>query len=172
MFRALIIAAPMVVASLTVVPVASPALAWQNGNAQCGNSEERRARGRGIGGMLGGMARGLGGRMGGVAGMVMNNVPVAEMLGEAIASLLDQCEQQKAAVATDEALRGGVGTSVEWQSDTRPGVTGRSEVTAREQETGGGDCMTVTDIVIVDGEETRAPKRMCRRPPSTRYVRV
>ena len=35
-----------------------------------------------------------------------------------------------------------------------------------------GDCMTVTDVVIVDGQETRAPKRMCRRPPSNRYVRV
>jgi len=24
----------------------------------------------------------------------------------------------------------------------------------------------------VDGEETSAPKRMCKRPPSNRYVRV
>jgi hypothetical protein len=32
--------------------------------------------------------------------------------------------------------------------------------------------MTVTDVVIVDGEETTAPKQMCRRPPSNRYVRV
>jgi hypothetical protein len=32
--------------------------------------------------------------------------------------------------------------------------------------------MTVTDVVIVDGEETRADKQMCRRPPSNRYVRV
>lgn len=172
MFRALMIAAPMVFASLTVVPVAAPALAWQSGGNQCPSSEQRRQRGRGIGGMLGGMAGALGGRMGGVAGMVVNNLPVAEMLGEAIASLLDQCEQQKAAQATDEAIRGGVGTTVEWQSETRPGVTGQSVVTAQEQESGGGDCMTVTDIVIVDGEETRAPKRMCRRPPSTRYVRV
>lgn len=173
MFRALVIAAPMVLASLTVVPVAAPALAAQaSASGQCPDSGQRRQRGRGIGNMLGGMAGMLGGRMGGVAGTVMNNLPIGEMLGEAIASLLDQCEQQKAAQATDEALRGGVGTTVEWQSETRPGVTGRSVVTAQEQETGGGDCMTVTDIVIVDGEETQAPKRMCRRPPSTRYVRV
>jgi hypothetical protein len=32
--------------------------------------------------------------------------------------------------------------------------------------------MTVTDIIIIDGEETRAPKRLCRRPPSNRFVRV
>lgn len=170
MFRALIIAAPMVLASMTV-PVAAPALAWQSTNGQCGTESGRRT-GRGIGGMLGGIAGALGGRMGGVGGMIANNLPIGEMLGEAIASLLDQCEQQKAATATDEAIRGGVGTSVEWQSDTRPGVVGRSEVTAQQAEAGGGDCMTVTDIVIVDGEETRAPKRMCRRPPSTRYVRV
>jgi surface antigen len=172
MFRALVIAVPMVVASMTIV-LPTPALAAQaSAQGQCENSGERRQRGRGIGGMLGGMAGALGGRMGGVAGMVMNNLPVAEMLGEAIANLLDRCEQQKAAAATDEALRGGVGTTVAWESETRPGVTGTSVVTAQEQETGGGDCMTVTDIVIVDGEETRAPKRMCRRPPSTRYVRV
>jgi hypothetical protein len=35
-----------------------------------------------------------------------------------------------------------------------------------------GECMTVTDVVIVDGQETRAPKRMCRRPPNNRFVRV
>jgi hypothetical protein len=42
-------------------------------------------------------------------------------------------------------------------------------VTAQER---GRACVTVTDIVIIDGEETRAPKRMCRRPPTNRYVRV
>lgn len=171
MFRALVIAAPMVIASLSI-PMAAPAVAAQAAaDGQCQNSDQRRARGRGIGGMLGGIARGMGGRIGGMAGVLANNIPVAEMLGEAIANLLDQCEQQKAATATDEAIRGGVGTRVEWQSDTRPGVTGTSVVTAQEQASGGVDCMTVTDIIIVDGEETQAPKRMCRRPPSTRYVR-
>jgi hypothetical protein len=31
------------------------------------------------------------------------------------------------------------------------------------------DCITVTDIVIIEGEETRAEKRMCRAPGSARY---
>jgi hypothetical protein len=87
-------------------------------------------------------------------------------------NLLDGQEQQTAAAATEEAVQGGVGTTSRWESETRPGVTGSSTVTAVQQNTAEGDCMTVTDIVIVDGEETRAPKRMCRRPPSTRYVRV
>ena len=42
--------------------------------------------------------------------------------------------------------------------------------TAATAET--SSCLTVTDVIIVDGEETRAPKRMCRRPPTNRYVRV
>ncbi|WP_114951056.1 hypothetical protein [Sphingosinicella terrae] len=171
MFRALIIAAPLMLVS-TTLPLASPALAAQSDENQCPTSNERRSRGRAIGGMLGSMAGMFGGRVGGAASTVTSMLPVGELLGEAIASLLDQCEQQKAAAATEEAVRGGVGTTVEWESETRPGVRGQSVVTAQAPEAGGGDCMTVTDIVIVDGEETRAPKQMCRRPPSTRYVRV
>ena len=68
----------------------------------------------------------------------------------------------------EEAERGGVGTTASWESESRPGVRGSSTVTAQQSD----GCMTVTDVVIVDGEETRAPKQMCRRPPSNRYVRV
>jgi hypothetical protein len=32
--------------------------------------------------------------------------------------------------------------------------------------------MTVTDVVIVEGEEVSEAKRLCRRPPTNRYVRV
>ncbi|HMG47862.1 MAG TPA: hypothetical protein VK614_10420 [Allosphingosinicella sp.] len=51
-------------------------------------------------------------------------------------------------------------------------MTGSSTVTAAAQSADGGDCLTVTDVVIVDGDETRAPKHMCRRPPANPYVRV
>lgn len=82
-------------------------------------------------------------------------------------------EQRQIDTATDEAvLVGRVGATVNWESATRPGVRGSSTVTAVETGTAEGDCMTVTDIIIVNGDETRAPKRMCRRPPSNRYVRV
>ena len=124
-------------------------------------------------GILGGIARGALGRFGGTAGSLATAyLPVGELLDEAISSLLDCREQQKAAGATqqvvEEAQRGGVGTTASWESETRPGVRGSSTVTAQESD----GCMTVTDVVIVDGEETRAPKRMCRRPPSNRYMRV
>lgn len=120
-------------------------------------------------------------------------LPVALVMSEAITRLLDCREQEQAAVASEQAVeqavaaqqapaptgqRGSVtpaspvGTTVAWNSETRPGVTGSSTITGLEREPGGGECMTVTDIVIVDGQETRAPKRMCRRPPSQRFVRV
>lgn len=35
---------------------------------------------------------------------------------------------------------------------------------------GGYRCMLVDDVIIVNGEETREQKRMCRVPPSTRYT--
>jgi hypothetical protein len=150
-------------------------------NAQC----QRRARRRGR--LLGGLIGGIVARNGGSAAeMVAISAPVSLLMGEAISRLLDCREQEQAAAATEQVVEQaaaappateggaarGVGTTVAWTSETRPGVTGSSTVTGLEQEPGGGECMTVTDIVIVDGQETRAPKRLCRRPPSQRFVRV
>ena len=107
------------------------------------------------------------------AGSAANLIaPVGSMLGDAIMNMLDCREQEQAATATEEAVRGGnVGDSASWQSETRPNVTGTSTVTGTDAS-GGDQCLIVTDVVIVDGEETTAPKRMCRRPPNNRYVRV
>ena len=138
----------------------------------CEQQQERnRRRGRAIGSLIGGVASLIGGGraadVGKEGGLAF--VPAAEMLGEAIAGLLDCEEQALAAAATEEAASGGMGATARWTSTSRPGVSGMSTVTAIEDE---GQCITVTDIIIVDGEETRAPKRLCRRPPSNRYVRV
>lgn len=162
MLRPVLIAVPLVLAPLALSTAA------QAQGQRCDQRNEGRHR---AGGLLGGIARGALGRFGGSAATVI--LPVGSLLGDAIMNLLDCDEQRKAATATEEAVRGGVGTTSTWQSDTRPGhVTGSSTVTAAENNTPEGQCVTVTDIVIVDGEETRAPKRMCRRPPSDRYVRV
>jgi surface antigen len=134
--------------------------------------ERNRRRGRAIGSLIGGVANLVGGRSEDDKDGRIAFVPAAAMLGEAIAGLLDCDEQERAAAATEEAVSGGVGTTASWTSETRPGVSGSSTVVALEQESGGGECMTVTDVIIVDGEETRAPKRLCRRPPSNRFVRV
>jgi surface antigen len=91
----------------------------------------------------------------------------------AVERMLNCDEQRQAAEATERALVGPVGTAVAWTSESRPGVSGSSTVTAVETAAvDGSQCLTVTDVVIIDGAETRAPKRMCRIPPSTRYVRA
>lgn len=172
MFRVALLATSLLLVPVAAMPVmAAGATAEQTRTGEnCDQqSERRRQRGRGLGGMFGSI---IGGRLGGAAGLVNNVLPVGELLGEAIASLLDCREQQQAAGATEEAVRGGVGATSTWQSETRPNVTGSSTVTAADTNTVEGECMTVTDVVIIDGEETRAPKRMCRRPPNNRYVRV
>ena len=74
--------------------------------------------------------------------------------------------------ATDEAVRGGVGTEVSWQSDSRPNVSGKSKVVGQEASADGGQCMTVNDVVIVNGEETTVPKRMCRARGASGFVKV
>ena len=113
------------------------------------------------------------GRFGGTAGAVASAaLPAASMLGEELLRMLDCKEQQQAAQATDQAIRGGVGTEVAWKSETRANVSGRSTVTAEEKLADGGNCLTVTDVVIVDGEETMVPKRMCRAQGSSGYARA
>ena len=147
---------------------ALPGEALAQGGQNC--NYEAQARRQVARNVLGGLAGGMLGRVGGAAAAAL---PMASMLGDALMNLLDCREQQKAAAATDEVVRAGrVGSTVEWESESRPGVRGRSTVTAVENSASDGNCMTVTDIVIVDGEETQAPKRMCRRPPNNRYVRV
>ena len=132
------------------------------------------------------------------AGKFASFVPIPEVastLTNAIACKLDEKEQKQAAEATLAATRGdesgevAVGTTAEWTSATRKDVKGKSTVTALEvapaADASGGNgkakgkdkqlasagtkCITVTDVVIVNGEETTANKRMCRAPGQARY---
>lgn len=101
---------------------------------------------------------------------------VAETLTNAIACRLDPEEQKQAAAATIEATRGDqVGSSATWTSNTRDNVSGTSTVIARNDKVASpsgqtSQCITVTDVIIVNGEETTANKRMCRAPGSARYT--
>ncbi len=132
-------------------------------------------KGRGaLGGMLGGMVDSLARSAG-----LPSFVPVPEFsdqLSENIACRLDPQEQKQAAEATLVATRTEtdgsvppVGASAAWTSNTRADVRGTSTVTSRQAASGDLDCITVTDVVIISGEETRAEKRMCRAPGSARY---
>lgn len=169
MYRSFLLAAPLLLipVSLPSTPIDGAAIAQPRNGQTCQRNEGRRQAGSAVGGI----ARGLLGRFGGGAANIV--LPMSSMLGDAIMNMLDCREQEQAATATETAVRGGnVGDSASWQSESRPGVTGTSTVTAVDNNSANGQCMTVTDVVIVDGEETRAPKQMCRRPPSNRYVRV
>ncbi len=101
-------------------------------------------------------------------------VPIAEVSGtltNAIACRLDPGEQIQAAAATEEVTRGEeVGATANWTSETRENVSGSSTIAAINDERGGRKCMTVNDFVIVEGEETRVTKRMCKGRGESRYV--
>ena len=86
-------------------------------------------------------------------------------------------KQKQAAEATLEVTRTGedtsqpeVGASAQWTSASRENVSGTSTVTSRQASSGSADCITVTDVVIIEGEETRAEKQMCRAPGSARHL--
>jgi len=176
MSRIVLISALVAGSLATPLPVVASTVAAQANGQTCPTSTARQTRRNILGGLGGAVAGGLLGSNR-VTSTISSVLPVQSLLTDALMNLLDTCEQQKAAHATDEvttrAERGGVGTTSEWTSDTRPGVRGRSTVTAVDNPGQGGQrCMTVTDIVIIDGEETSVPKRMCRTPPSTRYARA
>jgi hypothetical protein len=164
-FAALAVLAPLAPEGAAI---AQPAATAEAGEQRCENRAARR-RGSSMLGGLAGRALGRAGLPSSVGGV---SLPTESLLSDAIMNLLDCRERQQAAAATNEAIRGGVGTTTSWQSETRPGVSGTSNATAEDRLADGTHCMTITNIVIVDGEETRAPQRMCRSPGARGYARV
>ncbi|HUQ13466.1 MAG TPA: hypothetical protein VM055_04245 [Novosphingobium sp.] len=132
--------------------------------------------------ILGSVAGSVAGRAAGRFGTFLPIPEVASTLTNAIACKLDEKEQKQAAEATLAATRGdeatgevAVGATSEWTSATRPDVKGKSTVIAANEGPGKGmpkdaKCITVTDVIIVNGEETTANKRMCRAPGQARYA--
>lgn len=123
-----------------------------------------------LGGVIGSVTGNVTGRMGTV-GRFIPNAAVAGVLTDAIACRLNPDEQVQAADATVEATRGEkVGSTAEWISTTRENVSGTSTVTQKTALGDGSNCMAVTDVVIVEGEETTVSKRMCKAKGQARYV--
>jgi surface antigen len=171
MVRALMISGLLAVAPVAVVS-SSAADAQTPMGKQCDQSGAAKARRSMFGSMLGNIAGSVLGRAGVPASVAGVGLPVGTLLSDAIVNLLDCKEQQQAAKATDQAVRGGVGTEISWKSESRPNVSGKSTVTAEEKLADGGNCLTVSDVVIVDGEETTVPKRMCRAKGASGYARA
>lgn len=140
-----------------------------NGEAKGGNPCGRaRKRGSFLGGLVGGIA----GQAAGLNGLESVLVAGASsvLVGE-IACQLNKEEQEEAVKATQQVTqKEEVGATATWQSPTRQGVSGSSTVTELASRPNGGKCMTITDIAIIEGEETRVEKRMCRSPGEKAYV--
>ena len=174
MLRALLIAGLLAGAPAAMVSsVPAAAQAGQPAPQKCADTAEKKAKRSMFGSILGSVGGSLLGQMGGTASTVASAaLPAATYLGDELLKMLDCKEQQQAAHATDEAIRGGVGTEVSWKSESRPNVSGTSKVIAQQQLADGGSCVTVTDVVIVDGEETTVPKKMCRARGASGYARA
>ena len=170
MSRALVLSGLLAVAPLAALSEA-PAMA-QQAPAKCNETPAAKTKKSLFGSIMGGIASTTLGRVGAPSGVASLAFPVGSMLTEAIIDLLDCKEQQQAAKATDTAIRGGVGTEVAWTSESRPNVSGASKVTSEEKLADGGQCLTVTDVVIVDGEETKVDKRMCRAKGAKGFARA
>lgn len=140
-------------------------------DSKCKNGKRSRS-GNVFGSVLGGAAsRAAGGTP---LGSYLPLAQFSDTLTEAIACKLDAKEQEKAAGATTSAIsqaeRSADPQTVAWKSDTRPNVSGTSTADNRTRTADGTSCMTVIDVIIVDGEETRAQKKMCRQPGQSRYT--
>ena len=144
--------------------------------------------------ILGSMAGSMANRVGGRFASFVPMPEFATILTNAIACKLDSKEQKQAADATLAVTRGddttgtlAVGQTSEWTSSSRKDVKGKSTIVAVEQvpaaapQSGkaknkdkqlasASQCITVSDVVIVAGEETTASKRMCKAPGQARYT--
>ncbi len=126
-----------------------------------------RKRGGALGGLIGGVAGSAAGLKG--VGTVVSGLFGAVLVAE-IACQLDEKEQKVAAEATVAVTKKEeVGATANWTSPTREGVGGSSTITALNTEPNGSKCLAITDIAIVEGEETRVSKRMCRSKPGEPY---
>ena len=93
------------------------------------------------------------------------------VIGAEIACQLDEKEQEKAAEATLAIVeKEEVGAVATWQSPTRADVSGSSTITALTAEPDGRKCLNITDVAIIDGEETRIAKQMCRGAGEKNYT--
>lgn len=166
MLRVSIIAALLLAAPAPIFIPATAAIAQSEG--QCADTPQKKAKRSMFGSILGGIAdRVVGGT--GINNVTGGLIPVGSIISDELLKLLDCKEQRQAADATNEAIRGGVGTEVRWQSQSRQNVSGTSKVTGEQSLADGTRCMTVTDVVIIDGEETTVPKRMCRGAGDSGY---
>src|SRR4029079_1759379 len=93
---------------------------------QCADTAQKKAKRSMFGGLVSGLGSGLLGHAGVACKVTSRAMPVGSYLPDELLKMLDCKEQQQAAKATDDAIRGGVGTEAAWKSDTRANVSGKT----------------------------------------------
>ena len=161
----LFLAAPLLLAPVGPARVTATARRGQSRTGEnCDAAAERRRRRR-RGSVLGGIVGGIGlGRVGGVGRRTSSRSARCSARRSSACSTAASSSRprprprKRCAAATSAPPRPG-------RARPGPDVTGSSTVTAVEPRAD-GECMTVTDIVIVDGEETARPSGCAagRRP--------
>jgi surface antigen len=144
----------------------------QTKSANKSDSKKQCKKSKGRGRLLGGIFAGVVGKAVGLsdAGALLAAGLGAVLVGE-LACKLDDKEQKEAAEATVAvADKEEVGAVANWKSPTRAGVSGSSTVTALNTQPNGMRCLSITDVAIIDGEETRVSKQMCRGQGDDRYT--
>jgi len=124
------------------------------------------------GGLLGGLIGGLGAKalgLGKIGQLIAGGA--GALLGSKLACQLSKKEQEVAAEATVEIVeKEEVGATASWTSPERKGVSGSSTITALDAKPNGSTCLDITDVAIIDGEETSISKRMCRLAGQSRFT--
>jgi len=146
-----------IIAALLLAVPATPAIPAVQGAVQeqgkCADTAEKKAKRSMFGSMLGGLASGVLGRAGGVASSL---VPVSSIVADELLKLLDCKEQKQAADATNEAIRGGVGTEVKWTSETRQNVPRLDRPATRPASSSSGSIWCrLPDAIRVEYEMNR-----------------
>jgi len=131
---------------------------------KCGSGSK--IAGAAIGGVLGGL---LGNKIDGgrkrTTGTLIGALGGA-VIGSMIAAKLDDCEKEKMAEATIEAVNASPSEETyNWSSDSRDDVRGTVVAAAPVELDDGRQCRTVTRVAYISGEEVRETPRLCRTPP-------
>ncbi len=193
----LLVAAPVQAQFGGLIP-SIPRSGSSNSDDGCPKGRSRSGGSSVLGGVLGGIA-GQAASRAGISSWVPIGEVTDTLSNAIACRLDPEEQKQAAAATRDAIGDEGapppqVGSSSNWVSATRADVTGTSTVVASTQEpvpapprnrrnrdtanaapaTAGEapaqmSCITVTDVIIVNGEETTANKRMCRPPGSARY---
>lgn len=125
-----------------------------------------------------------------LAAAVIGGALAGQWLGANFGRGLDEAERERAARSTQQVLNQEVPTnsplrsasaayspqaasvapSVSWKSDDNPDtVSGRSTLLQVASDGGGGECRTVRQLVVVNGQEETQDAQFCRSSPDAQW---